>query len=96
MPRNFATSANVFPVSLALYSRLAPAGLGGTVIGIYYLFLFLANILVGIVGGWLEIMPPAQFWGIHVAAILSAAAIFLAIRLIFGRMLRGPEPEASA
>lgn len=81
--------ANVFPVSLALYSRLAPAGLGGTVIGIYYLFLFLANILVGIVGAWLDLMPAGQFWGIHVAAILGAAAIFLVVKLAFGPLLRG-------
>jgi POT family proton-dependent oligopeptide transporter len=83
--------ANVFPVSLALYSRAAPRAIAGTVIGIYYLFLFLANILVGIVGGWLDIMPAGQFWGIHVAAILGAAAVFLGIKLMFGRMLlRGP------
>jgi len=79
--------ANVFPVSLALYSRAAPRAIAGTVIGIYYLFLFLANILVGIVGGWLDIMPAGQFWGIHVAAILGAAAVFLGIKLMFGRML---------
>jgi POT family proton-dependent oligopeptide transporter len=79
--------ANVFPVSLALYSRAAPRAIAGTVIGIYYLFLFLANILVGIVGGWLDIMPPGSFWGIHVAAILGAAAVFLGIKLMFGRML---------
>ena len=89
--------ANVFPVSLALYSRAAPRAIAGTVIGIYYLFLFLANILVGIVGGWLDIMPAGQFWGIHVAAILGAAAVFLGVKLAFGRMLlRGAEPEASA
>lgn len=85
--------ANVFPVSLALYSRVAPRAIAGTVIGIYYLFLFLANILVGIVGGWLDIMPAGQFWGIHVAAILGAAGIFLGIKLVFGRwLLRGAEP----
>lgn len=79
--------ANVFPVSLALYSRAAPRAIAGTVIGVYYLFLFLANILVGIVGGWLDIMPAGQFWSIHVAAILGAAAIFIAIKLAFGRLL---------
>ena len=84
--------ANVFPVSLALYSRLAPAGFAGTVIGIYYLFLFLANILTGVVGAWLDIMVPAQFWGLHVAATLAAAAIFLGVKLVFGRtLLRGPD-----
>lgn len=84
--------ANVFPVSLALYSRAAPRAIAGTVIGVYYLFLFLANILVGIVGGWLDIMPAGQFWSIHVAAILGAAAIFLGVKLAFGRLLL-PEPR---
>ncbi len=83
--------ANVFPVSLALYSRAAPSAVAGTVIGIYYLFLFLANLLVGLVGGWLDIMPAGQFWGIHVAAILGAAAIFLCVKLAFGRLLL-PQP----
>jgi proton-dependent oligopeptide transporter, POT family len=83
--------ANVFPVSLALYSRAAPRAVAGTVIGVYYLFLFLANILVGIVGGWLDIMPAGQFWSIHIAAILGAAAVFLGIKLVFGRLLL-PQP----
>lgn len=83
--------ANVFPVSLAFYSRAAPRAIAGTVIGIYYLFLFLANILVGLVGGWLDIMPAGQFWGIHVAAVLGAAAIFLGVKLMFGRLLL-PQP----
>ena len=87
--------ANVFPVSLALYSRAAPRAIAGTVIGIYYLFLFGANLLVGEVGGWLDTMPAGQFWGVHVATILGAAAIFLVVKLVFGNMLR-PEPVQSS
>ena len=83
--------ANVFPVSLALYSRAAPRAIAGTVIGIYYLFLFGANLLVGWVGGWLDVMPAGQFWGIHVAAILGAAAVFLVVKLAFGKLL-APQP----
>jgi len=83
--------ANVFPVSLALYSRAAPRAIAGTVIGVYYLFLALANYLVGIVGGWLDTMPAGQFWGIHVAAILGAAAAFVVVKLVFGRLL-APQP----
>jgi len=79
--------ANVFPVSLALYSRAAPRAISGTVVGIYYLFLALSNYLVGVVGGWLEIMPAGRFWGLHVAAILGAAAVFVAIKLVFGKVL---------
>jgi POT family proton-dependent oligopeptide transporter len=83
--------ANVFPVSLALYSRTAPRAIAGTMIGIYYLFLMLANYLVGVVGGWLDTMPAGQFWGIHVAATLGAALIFLLVKLLFGRLL-APQP----
>jgi POT family proton-dependent oligopeptide transporter len=83
--------ANFFPVSLALYSRSAPRAIGGTMIGIYYWFLFIANLLVGWVGGWLEIMPAGQFWGLHVAAILIAGSIFLLVKLVFGTLLK-PQP----
>jgi len=86
--------ANVFPVSLALYSRAAPRAISGTVVGIYYLFLALANYLVGVVGGWLEIMPAGQFWGIHVGAILGAAAVFVVIKLVFGKLLLPDVVEA--
>ena len=37
--------ANVFPVGLALYSRAAPKGLTGLMVGIFYLHLFMGNLL---------------------------------------------------
>ncbi|MEO5493878.1 MAG: oligopeptide:H+ symporter [Sphingomonas sp.] len=83
--------ANFFPVSLALYSRSAPRAIAATMIGIYYLFLFAANLLVGLVGGWLDVMPAGQFWGIHVAAVLGAGVVFLGVKLLFGKMLQ-PQP----
>src|SRR5437879_13676597 len=46
--------ANIFPVSLALYARVAPAALSATIIGVYYLAFFAANNLVGTIGGLLE------------------------------------------
>lgn len=79
--------ANVFPVSLALYSRAAPRAIAGTVIGLYYLFLAMANYLAGMVGGWLDVMPVASFWGLHAAACLGGAAVFLAVKLAFGKLL---------
>ncbi|MEO5867394.1 MAG: oligopeptide:H+ symporter [Sphingomonas sp.] len=85
--------ANVFPVSLALYSRTAPRTIAGTVIGVYYLFLMLANYMVGYVGGFLETLPPWQFWGIHVAATLGAGAVFLIVKLVLGDLFK---PQAGA
>src|SRR6185437_8381442 len=53
--------ANVLPVGLALYSRLAPKGVEGFMIAIYYLHFFLANMITGYIGGLLDVMPGAQF-----------------------------------
>ncbi|MDB5678774.1 peptide MFS transporter [Sphingomonas bacterium] len=83
--------ANVFPVSLALYSRSAPRSIAATMIGIYYLFLFGAGVLSGKVGAWLDVMPVGQFWWIHVGTILAAAVLFLVAKLLFGKLL---EPVA--
>lgn len=79
--------SNVFPVSLALYSRAAPPQFGATMIGVYYLFLFLANLGVGILGGFLNKMPPMAFWGLHAGLILGAATVFVMVKLCFGRVL---------
>jgi POT family proton-dependent oligopeptide transporter len=85
--------ANVFPVSLAFYSRAAPRAIGATMVGIYYLFLFGANTLVGWIGGWLDQMPPLQFWGLHAGAIILAGVIFLVVKLVFGRLLSAAESD---
>jgi POT family proton-dependent oligopeptide transporter len=87
---------NVFPVSLALYSRAAPRAIGATMIGIYYLFLFGANTLTGWVGGWLDVMPALHFWGLHVAAIILAGVTFVVVKLAFGRLLRAAEGAVDA
>ena len=88
--------ANVFPVSLALYSRAAPRAIGATMLGIYYLFLFGANTLVGWIGGWLDQMPPLHFWGLHAAAIILAGIIFVVVKLVFGPLLRVAESDVDA
>ncbi|TPG41427.1 MFS transporter [Sphingomonas koreensis] len=87
--------ANVFPVSLALYSRAAPRPIAATMLGIYYLFLFGANTLVGWVGAWLDQMPPTQFWGLHAGLIILAGVIFVAVRVAFGGLLRPAIAEPS-
>jgi POT family proton-dependent oligopeptide transporter len=84
--------SNVFPVSLALYSRASPRAIAATMIGVYYLFLFAANYMVGQVGGWLDLMPPLQFWGLHAAAIIFAGVVFVVVKLAFGKLLQ-PTPQ---
>jgi POT family proton-dependent oligopeptide transporter len=87
--------ANVFPVGLALFSRAAPKSLSGMMIGVFYLHLFLGNMLVGWLGGLLERMSGTAFWLLHAGLIGLAAVILLIIRGAAGRML-APSSSADA
>ncbi len=84
---NSAGFANVFPVSLALYARVAPAALSATIIGVYYLAFFAGNNLVGWIGGLLEKMPATQFWLLHAALAGIAGVAFLLAGKLFGHLL---------
>ena len=79
--------ANVFPVGLALYARAAPKALAATMLGFYYVHLFLANNLVGWLGGLIERMPGTQFGLLHAGLIAGAGAVLLLARQLFGHVL---------
>ena len=85
--------ANILPVGLALYSRAAPKRLGGLVIGVYYLHLFIGNTLVGWLAGFLETMPGRQFWALHAGLVAAAGVLLLACRFAFGKLLAPEEVE---
>jgi proton-dependent oligopeptide transporter, POT family len=87
--------ANVFPVSLALYARVAPAALSATIIGVYYLAFFAANNLVGWIGGLLEKMAATQFWLMHAALCGIAGIIFLVAGRLFGHLLAPNDNEST-
>ena len=88
--------ANIFPVGLALYSRAAPRAIGGTMISVYYLNMFLCNLLVGWLGGLFDKIPSVSFWLIHAALIGVAAVLLLVARAAAGRVLTPRvDPEAA-
>lgn len=88
--------ANVLPVGLALYSRAAPRGLGGMMIAVYYIHLFIGNVLVGYVGGLLGTMPDTHFWLLHVGLMAGSAVVLLVARGFFGRLLAPSYKEPAA
>lgn len=88
--------ANVLPVSLALYSRAAPAALGATIIGVYYLHLAGANMIVGRLGALLESMSGSQFWLMHSAIAVGAGVVFLLVGRFFAGMLRHDDTGEAA
>jgi POT family proton-dependent oligopeptide transporter len=81
--------AMVIPIGLALYSRAAPARMGGLMIGLFYLAFALSNVAVGTLGGLLNFLRGDAFWLLH-AGIIAVAALGLAIAARFGRALLAP------
>ena len=72
-----------WPTLLALVSRAAPASVNATMMGIAFMSMFVANILIGWLGGYYEKLRPAEFWAMH-AAIGASGGILV---LLFGRQL---------
>jgi POT family proton-dependent oligopeptide transporter len=89
--------AHVLPVSLAFFSKLAPKSIGATVIGLYYLAFFIANKVVGYVGGLYSSLPTTTFWLIHVASAVFGLIAFAIFKLAIGKRMQGtPEDQAAA
>lgn len=82
--------ANVFPVGLALFARAAPKSIMGTMVGLYLVHLFIANNLVGWLGGLLERLSGTQFWLLHAVLVGGAAIAMLAV----SQLLRGQGPNS--
>ena len=82
--------ANLYPVGLALYSRLAPRQLGATVVNAYVLHLFGANLLVGALGGLLVRMPATRFWLLHAALVALAGGVLVGFGVLFRGKLALP------
>lgn len=89
--------AHMLPVSLALFARLAPRQIAGTVIGLYFLAFFAGNSLVGYVGGWFETMPVTQFWLMHMGFAAVAGAVFVLFKLLLApRLMHPAQPDQVA
>jgi POT family proton-dependent oligopeptide transporter len=84
---NSAGFANVFPVGLAMYARVAPKPVAGTIMGIYYLHLFACNNFVGWLGGLVEKMSGVNFWLLHASLIGGACMVMLFAGRLAGRFL---------
>ena len=88
--------ANVFPVGLAMYVRASPKAVAGTVMGVYYLHLFLCNNLVGWLGGYVEKMSGVNFWLMHAGLVGGAGLIMLIASRTAGRLLNPTGPANAA
>lgn len=87
--------SHLLPVSLALFSRLAPRQINSTVIGLYYLAFFGANSMVGWVGGFYETMSTPAFWLMHAGFAAAAGVVFLLFKLLLAKRLMNAPPVAA-
>ena len=87
--------SNVFPVGLAMYVRVSPQKVAGTIMGVYYLHLFACNFLVGKLGGYVETMSGVNFWLMH-AGLIGAATVILAITAKAAGKIMDPQGPAAA
>ena len=79
--------AHILPVSLALFSKIAPRQINATVIGLYYLSFFLANYTVGQIGQLYSSLPTTTFWLIHVASAAFGLVAFVIFKLVVGKRI---------
>ena len=89
--------AHILPISLALFTKIAPFQIRGTVIGLYYLAFFGANATVGYVGGLYSSLPTTTFWLLHVASAAFGLVAFVIFKMVLGkRMATGVREQAAA
>jgi POT family proton-dependent oligopeptide transporter len=87
---------HILPVSLALVSKMSPPKMVATSVGIYYLAFFIANKVVGEVGGWYSTMSTPQFWLVHVGAAAVGLVAFVLFKLFLSHRFSDGGKEAAA
>lgn len=85
----------VWPVGMALFARAAPTGVRSMFIGIYYLALFVANNLAGLIGHFYERLSPLEFWLMQAAFAAGGALLVLMFGPTLSRVLAPKAPSSS-
>ncbi len=81
--------AHMLPIGLALFAKYAPKAINATIIGLYYLAFFVANSMVGWVGGFLgERWPTTNFWLLHAAFALGSGLCFVLFKFVASHRLQ--------
>ena len=77
-----------WPTVLALVSRVAPASVNSTMMGIAFLTLFISSNVIGWIAGFYEKMSPAAFWLLHAGIGFTGAIVVLTLGPWLNRRLR--------
>ncbi|HYJ83861.1 MAG TPA: peptide MFS transporter [Allosphingosinicella sp.] len=88
--------ACILPVSLALFSKIAPRQINATVIGLYYLGFFAANKIVGEIGKLYSTWDTPTFWLLHVATAAVGLVAFTLFKLFMSKRMAEHHEAAAA
>jgi POT family proton-dependent oligopeptide transporter len=84
--------AHIFPISLALFSKVAPKAVNATMLGLYFMAFFIGNSLVGWVGGFYQTMSATSFWLMHAGFAAFSCAVFVVFKIFVGKHFDAPAP----
>ncbi|HEX8309005.1 MAG TPA: peptide MFS transporter [Allosphingosinicella sp.] len=87
--------ACILPVSLALFSKIAPRRINATVIGLYYLAFFGANKIVGQIGQLYSTLDTPTFWLLHVGTAVVGLVAFVLFKLFMSKRMAEPQEAAA-
>ena len=73
------------PVAISLFSRTAPRSVNATMVGVYFLSIFLGSVISGRLGGLYEKLTAFEFWSIHAALCALGGAILLVAASVSAR-----------
>ena len=77
-----------WPTLLALVAGAAPPRVRATLMVLAFASNFIANLLIGWIGGFYERMTPAAFWSLHAAIGAAGGIIALLLLRPLERVLR--------
>ncbi|WP_156141026.1 MFS transporter [Sphingomonas sp. 37zxx] len=86
----------VWPAALGIVTGAATSGRAGMMVGMFFLHGFVANLVVGRIGGWYETMSPSAFWLLHAAIAGGALLLAGATRHIIDQQVTHSTPAAAA
>jgi POT family proton-dependent oligopeptide transporter len=86
----------VLPVGLGLFARLAPAGLGATLIAAWYFAAFGGNLLAGVLGSRWLLMGHVQFFLLMAALAAAAGGLLLLLNPAAQRAEQAALSESAA
>ncbi|MDR3512461.1 MAG: peptide MFS transporter [Caulobacteraceae bacterium] len=82
-----------WPTTLTLVSRIAPAAVNSTMMGVAFLTLFVSYTVVGWVGGFYERLTPAGFWLLHAGIGGFGAVLVMIFNPLLSRVFAlAPDP----